>query len=98
MFGFHRQGERPPGSDRNGLHIGLSDASSANSSTGDLTSFATFCELQPEDKVAPGFSVRIEVEGAVHAALERVLHDEVQSVKMFDDVTPHLAANEVREG
>ena len=38
--------------------------------------------------------MRVEVERAVHPAFERFLHDEIQTLKMLDDITHDLAADE----
>ena len=39
-------------------------------------------DLQAEDKTAPGFAVAVKIQGLVDAALERPVHDEVESVQL----------------
>src|SRR5215470_8410740 len=41
-------------------------------------------QRQREDEIAPRLPVRVEIERRVHAALERVVEDEVQPVQMID--------------
>src|SRR6476646_9374453 len=58
----------------------------------------SFLEFKSEDEEAPGLAVRVEIERAVHPALERILHDEVQSVKMLQHVTLDRTADQAGEG
>src|SRR5581483_2115292 len=51
-------------------------------------------ELEPEQEIAPGFPVGVEVERAVDAAFKGVVQYEVQAVQMLDHVTVHAAMNE----
>src|SRR5664279_1407317 len=55
-------------------------------------------QFQPEHEIAERLAVRVQVERGVDAALERVLHDEVEAVQMRQLVARDLAADEVREG
>src|SRR5919202_4776518 len=55
-------------------------------------------QLEPQDQRAPGLAVRIEIERRVHAAFERILHDEVEAVQVVELVAPHGPADEVRKG
>src|SRR6476469_2267492 len=58
----------------------------------------SFLEFKSEDEETPGLAVRVEIERAVHPALERILHDEVQSVKMLQHVTLDRTADQAGEG
>src|ERR1035437_2868936 len=55
-------------------------------------------QFQPEQEIAERLAVRVQIERAVDAALERVLHDEVEAAQVLDHVTRDLAADKVREG
>ena len=54
-------------------------------------------DLQAEDKTAPGFSVAVKVQGLVDAALECLIHDEVESVQFGKLIAHDLAAQQLAE-
>ena len=54
-------------------------------------------QFQPEQEIAERLAVRVQIERGVDAALERVLHDEVEAAQMRQLVARDLAANQVRK-
>src|SRR5450631_1305113 len=54
-------------------------------------------QFQPEQEIAERLAVRVQIERGIDAALERVLHDEIEAVEVREFVTRHLAADEVRK-
>src|ERR1035441_4631025 len=54
-------------------------------------------QFQPEQEIAERLAVRVQIERGVDAALERVLHDEVEAAQMRQLVARDLAADQVRK-
>src|SRR5450756_2724250 len=51
-------------------------------------------QFQPEQEIADRLAVRVQIERGVDAALERVLHDEVEAAQMRQLVARDLAADQ----
>src|SRR5450759_912851 len=54
-------------------------------------------QFQPEQEIAERLAMRVQIERGVDAALERVLHDEVEAAQMRQLVARDLAADQVRK-
>src|SRR5689334_4421338 len=54
-------------------------------------------ERQSQNQIAPGLSVRIEIERSVHTTFQRLTQDQIEPVQVFDHITGHVAANKLRK-